>query len=689
MEHPLLIEYNGIPGWVLLIALGGVSIAFFVYQVQKAIRLVLRGSSDPRTDAWFSRVAEVATGWLGQKRVLEDRVAGVLHVLMFWGFLMLSSDMFDLATANWFSDSLLPKVLVGPWNGMVELGYTSALIGCVAALTRRVVFTPEKLKGKSQLEGNAILVLIFTITTTSFVVESAEGPSPFWEPLGYLVAQAGLSDTFVIISYWMHMIAICSFLILIPLSKHMHLVMALPNVLFFDRTPMAKMRPLAIDDSGMAIPLEELDIDTFGVSTFDQYTWRQLIDGWACTSCARCQDVCPAYESGKTLNPMQIVHDVRSYANEHAPILLSGETPDETMMQRLSADAVWACTTCHACVDACPLYIEHVPKLTDLRRNAMMETMEYPEQLNVAMGNLESGSNPYGFGAHERGDWASDLDVKIGEPAEYIYFVGCAASFDERNQKVARATISLLKEAGLDVGILGMQEGCSGDPARRAGNEYLFQMLAEANVSTFQELGVKRIVASCPHCFHTLGKEYPDYGADKLEVLHHSQILAKLQDEGRLPRITDHEDSVTFHDPCYLGRIGGEVEAPRAVIGGVDVEVERHGTDSFCCGAGGAQMWMEEDADKRVNVIRAKELAETGADTVAIGCPFCSVMVKDGLDSIGCEMDVKDLAEILWEKMVKMEGEQDGATTESRLAASYPHMQGNRRGTLNRNRVLD
>ena len=689
MEHPLLIDYNGIPGWVLLLALGGISIAFFVYQVQKAIRLVLRGSSDPRTDAWFSRVVEVATGWLGQKRVLEDRVAGGLHVLMFWGFLMLSSDMFDLATANWFSGSFLPEILVGPWNGMVELGYTSALIGCVAALTRRVVFTPEKLKGKSQLEGNAILVLIFTITTTSFVVESAEGPSPFWEPLGHLVAQAGVSDTFVIVSYWMHMAAICCFLILIPLSKHMHLVMALPNVLFFDRTPMAKMRPLAVDDSGMAVSLEELDIDTFGVSTFDQYTWRQLIDGWACTSCARCQDVCPAYESGKSLNPMQIVHDVRSYANEHAPILLTGETPDETMMERLSADAVWACTTCHACVDACPLYIEHVPKLTDLRRNAMMETMEYPEQLNVAMGNLESGSNPYGFGAHERADWASDLDVKIGEPAEYIYFVGCAASFDERNQKVARATISLLKEAGLDVGILGMQEGCSGDPARRAGNEYLFQMLAEANVSTFQELGVKRIVASCPHCFHTLGKEYPDYGADKLEVLHHSQILAKLQDEGRLPRIVDHEDSVTFHDPCYLGRIGGEVEAPRAVIGGVDVEVERHGTDSFCCGAGGAQMWMEEDADKRVNVIRAKELAETGADTVAIGCPFCSVMVKDGLDSIGCEMDVKDLAEILWEKMVQMEEEEDGTTTESRLVASHPHMPGNRRGTLNRNRVLD
>ena len=353
---------------------------------------------------------------------------------------------------------------------------------------------------------------------------------------------------------------------------------------------------------------------------------------------------------------MQIIHDVRDYANDHAPILLKGETPDESILDRMSADAVWACTTCNACVDACPVYIEHVPKLTDLRRNAMMETMEYPEELNVAMGNLESASNPYGFGMHERGNWAEGLDIKIGEPAEYIYFVGCAASFDERNQKVARATIGLLNEAGLDVGILGMQEGCSGDPARRAGNEYLFQMLAETNMMTFQELGVKRIVASCPHCFHTLGKEYADYGGAELEVFHHSEILAKLQEEGKLPDVSK-EGSVTFHDPCYLGRIGGIVDEPRNLIGGVDTEVERHGTDSFCCGAGGAQMWMEEDADKRVNQIRAKEIAETCCDTVSVGCPFCSIMVKDGLDSVGADMDVKDVAEILWEQIVARDEE--------------------------------
>jgi len=648
--------YGPLDGWMILLLIGGASIGFFLYQVQLATRLVLLGSSDDRFDSPTQRIKEVITGWLGQKRVLEDRLVGGMHVLMFWGFLMLSTDMFDLATANWFSDHLLPELLNGPWNGMVELGYTIALIGCVAALLRRVVFTPEKLKGKSQLEGNFILVLIMTITTTSFVVESAESPSAIWEPLGHLVAGFGLPEDVVVAAYWAHMVAICTFFVLIPVSKHMHLVMALPNVFFYDTEPMAKMRPLAVNESGQAVPLEDLDIEAFGVSSYEQFTWRQLIDGWACTTCARCQDVCPAYESGKALNPMQIVHDVRDYANEHAPILLKGEQPEETILDRMSAEAVWACTTCHACVDACPVYIEHVPKLTDLRRNAMMETMEYPEELNVAMGNLESASNPYGFGMHERGHWAEGLDIKIGEPAEYIYFVGCAASFDERNQKVARATIGLLKEAGLDVGILGMQEGCSGDPARRAGNEYLFQMLAETNMMTFQELGVKRIVASCPHCFHTLGKEYADYGGADLEVFHHSEILAKLQEEGKLPD-AEKDGSVTFHDPCYLGRIGGIVDEPRDLIGGVDAEPERHGTDSFCCGAGGAQMWMEEDADKRVNQIRAKEIAATGCETVAVGCPFCSIMVKDGLDSVGAEMDVKDVAEILWEQIVARDEE--------------------------------
>jgi len=652
-------SYGPLPGWVFLLVLGAISGGFFVYQVVKATRLVMVGAPDDRFDNWGARIKEVITGWLGQKRVLEDKIAGGIHVLMFWGFLMLSTDMFDLVTANWFSHSLLPDLIRGPWNIIVETGYTIALIGCFAALLRRVVFTPEKLKGKSQLEGNFILILIMTITLTSFVVEAGEeGVSATWEPIGAWVASALEPSTNVVVaSYWLHMLAISTFLFLIPVSKHMHLVMAFPNVFFHDIRPMATMEPLARGEDGKAILLDDLDIESFGTVNYTDLTWRNLIDGWACTSCARCQDVCPAYASGKALNPMQIIHDVRHYANDNSTALLAGETPEQDIIARFGEDAIWACTTCHACVEACPIYIDHVPKLTDARRHLMMERMEFDESvedtimpLMATIENLESDSNPYGLPAHERGDWAEGLDVKVAEPAEYIYFAGCAASFDERNKKVARDTISVMKEAGLDVGILGMQEGCSGDSARRAGNEYLFQMLAETNLATFEEIGVKKIVASCPHCFHTLGKEYKDYGGEDIEVMHHSQLINHLQQEGKLPD-PKHDPSVTFHDPCYLGRIGGEIEAPRNAIGGVDIEIERHGKQSFCCGAGGAQMWMEEDADQRVNVIRAKEIAETGAETVAVGCPFCSTMVSDGLTAIDSEMEVKDIAEIVWEQI--------------------------------------
>ena len=661
MTHPLDVSYAGISGYYLLLILGGVSIAFFTYQVQKATRLVLLGAPDKRFDSWGKRLKETLTVWLGQKKVLEDKVAGTMHVLMFWGFLMLSSDMLDLATANRFSEHILPEFLNGIWNGMVELGYTSALLGCFLALNRRILFTPEKLKGKSQLEGNVILLLIMTICTTSYVVEAGENPDPTWEMIGAWVADTfAPSQGAINIAYWAHMVAICTFLFLIPLSKHMHLVMALPNVAFFDTEPMAKMRPLETDESGSAVALDDLELETFGASSFTQLTWRSLIDGWACTSCARCQDVCPAYASGKSLNPMQIIHDVRNYANEHSSQLFAGETPEEDIIARFGEEAVWACTTCHACVDVCPVNIEHVPKLTDARRHLMMERMEFDESvedtimpLMATIENLESDSNPYGLPSHERGDWAADLDVKVAEPAEYIYFAGCAASFDERNKKVARDTISIMKEAGLDVGILGMQEGCTGDAARRAGNEYLFQMLAETNLETFDELGVKKVVASCPHCFHTLGKEYKDYGGEDIEVMHHSQLIAHLQGEGKLPE-PKHDGSVTYHDPCYLGRIGGEYDAPRDIIGGVDVEAERHGRGSFCCGAGGAQMWMEEsvpEGNDRVNIIRAKELAATGADTVAVGCPFCSTMVTDGLSAIDSNIEVKDIAELVWEQI--------------------------------------
>ena len=657
-------DYYGIEWYLILMVWAAIALGSHFYQVGFIVRLIRLGKDDHRFNSWTQRVTEFLTDWLGQRKVVEDKVAGYAHALIFWGFLMLVSDVIDLGTGGLLRDILSVVKLDGIWNLVVEIGYVMAMIGILIALFRRLVIRPEKLKGAS-IEGTFILVAILGIVLTAFVVEAGEmiGESTeynAWEPVGVLFAKEmekmdhDTLRTVVDASYWLHMVLIGGFLIEIPQTKHSHLIGTVPNVMFQDHNPMGAMIPLQMGDDDVAVKTDDLDFEnlTLGVNKFTDFTWRQLSDGWACTACARCQDVCPAYNSGKTLNPMQIVMDVKDYGKEHGSLLLAGEEPEETIVDRFTPDAIWACTTCYACVDACPVHIEHVPKLTDARRHLVMESSEFPEELQNLFNNLERNSNPWGMGAHTRANWAEGLDLKIGQPAEYLFYVGCAGSFDDRNKKVSRATAKLLKEAGVDFSILGEMEMCNGDPARRAGNEFLFQMMAETNVESLNSIGRQttlKVITACPHCFHTIGKEYEKYGG-KYEVYHHTQILNELRQEGKL-KIKNFEDKVTFHDPCYLGRIGGETEAPREVLGGDLVEMERHGTKSFCCGGGGARVWMEEDADKRVNEIRAKEASKTGADCVAVGCPYCMTMMSDGLKSIGDEKQVKDISEILLENL--------------------------------------
>lgn len=657
-------DYYGIEWYLILLVWAAIALGSHFYQVGFIVRLIRLGKDDHRFNSWTQRVTEFLTDWLGQRKVVEDKVAGYAHALIFWGFLMLVSDVIDLGTGGLLRDILSVVKLDGIWNLVVEVGYFMAMIGILIALFRRLVLRPEKLKGAS-IEGTLILVAILGIVLTAFIVEAGEmiGETTdynAWEPVGVLFAKEmekmdhDTLRTVVDASFWLHMVLIGGFLIEIPQTKHSHLIGTVPNVMFQDHNPMGAMVPLQMGDDDVAVKTDDLDFDnlTLGVNKFTDFTWRQLSDGWACTACARCQDVCPAYNSGKTLNPMQIVMDVKDYGKEHGTLLLAGEEPEETIVDRFTPEAIWACTTCYACVDACPVHIEHVPKLTDTRRHLVMESSEFPEELQNLFNNLERNSNPWGMGAHTRADWAEGLDLKIGQPAEYLFFVGCAGSFDDRNKKVSRATAKLLKEAGVDFSILGEMEMCNGDPARRAGNEFLFQMMAETNVETLNSIGRQmtlKVITACPHCFHTIGKEYEKYGG-KYEVYHHSQILNELRQEGKL-KIKNFEDKVTFHDPCYLGRIGGETEAPREALGGDLIEMERHGTKSFCCGGGGARVWMEEDADKRVNEIRAKEASKTGADCVAVGCPYCMTMMSDGLKSIGDEKQVKDISEILLENL--------------------------------------
>ena len=654
-------DYYGIEWYLILLAWSAIALGSHFYQVGFVVRLIRLGKDDDRFNSWKQRLTEFLRDWLGQRKVVQDKVAGYAHALIFWGFLLLVSDIVDLGTGGLLQALLSNIQLDGIWNLIVDLGYAMATIGILIALYRRIIIRPAKLKGAS-IEGPLILLAILGIVLTAFIVEAGnmigeETKYNPWEPIGVLFAKQmngmdhGTIASMVDISYWLHMVLIGGFLIEIPQTKHSHIIGTIPNVMFQDHDPMGNMIPLQTNENNEAVKTDDLDFDnlTLGVNKFADFTWRQLSDGWACTACARCQDVCPAYNSGKTLNPMQIVLDVKDYGREHGSLLLTGKNPEETMVDRFTPDAIWACTTCYACVEACPVHIEHVPKLTDARRHLVMEASDFPEELQNLFNNLERNSNPWGLGAHTRADWAEGLDLKVGEPAEYLFFVGCAGSFDDRNKKVSRATAKLLKEAGVDFSILGEMETCNGDPARRAGNEFLFQMMAEMNVDNLNSLGTLKIITACPHCFHTIGKEYEKYGG-KYEVYHHSQILNKLRQEEKL-KIRDFEDKVTFHDPCYLGRIGGETEAPRGALGGDLIEMERHGTKSFCCGGGGARVWMEEDADKRVNEIRAKEASKTGADCVAVGCPFCMTMMSDGLKSIGDDKQVKDISEIMLENL--------------------------------------
>ena len=654
-------DYYGVPWYVILGLWSLIAVGSHVYQVGFIVKLIRLGKNDDRFNSWKQRSKEFLTDWLGQRKVVQDKLAGYAHALIFWGFLMLVSDVIDLGTGGLFAKFLEKIYLANIWNLVVDIGYTMAGVGILVALYRRLIVRPEKLKGTS-MEGVLILFAILGIVITAFIVEAGymigdNAHYNYWEPIGVLFAKQMESintetlATIIDASYWIHMVLIGLFLIEIPQTKHSHLIGTIPNVMFQDHEPMGTMLPMQTDDDNIAVKTDDLDFDnlTLGVNKFTDFTWRQLSDGWACTACARCQDVCPAYNSGKTLNPMQIIMDIKNYGKEHGTSLLSGNVPEEDIVQRFTPDAIWACTTCYACVEACPVHIEHVPKLTDTRRHLVMEASEFPEELQNLFNNLERNSNPWGLGAHTRAHWAEGLDIKIGEPAEYLFYVGCAGSFDDRNKKVSIATAKLLKEAGVDFTILGEMEACNGDPARRAGNEFLFQMMAEMNVDTMNSLGTLKVITACPHCFHTIGKEYEKFGG-KYEVYHHSQILNELRQKEKII-IKDFEDKVTFHDPCYLGRIGGETEAPRGALGNDLIEMERHGTNSFCCGGGGAQIWMEEDADKRVNEIRAREASKTGADTVAVGCPFCMTMMSDGLKSIGDGKPVKDISEILLENL--------------------------------------
>ncbi len=619
------------------------------------------------------RLADFRAG-VYMRTLLREPGAGIMHSMIYFGFLVLLG-----VTTALEVDHQLPeeaKFLHGDvYRAYAAVGDAAGLVffvGIVWAIIRRygpTPWRPYRISIKTRPEHAVILGVFFAISITGFGTEAfriaAEGSPDFekWSFIGYPLAQT-LDNVDSVHgwhqAWWMvHVVSFIAFLVILPTTMLRHMFTSPLNMYLKDKDrPKGAMKSMPDLVSG------ETELETFGASVIEDFTWKQLLDTDACTMCGRCTSVCPAHATGKPLDPREIVLKTGEVmARTGNPVVtppLGGEgeikVSSESIFERITTDELWSCTSCKACDEICPVNIEILDKILDMRRYLTLMESDFPSELGQAFRAMENSSNPWGMSQTERSDWASDLEgVQIidgGDPfeAEYLYWVGCAGSFDDKNKKVTRAMAQLLERAGVDYAILGPSESCTGDSARRSGNEYLFQMLAGQNVEQLNAMGVKKIITQCPHCFNTLANEYPQLGGH-YEVVHHSQFLEWLVDQGRLDLSEARlEERVVYHDSCYLGRHNDVYMAPRKVLGqlgGIEVvEAERNGTKGMCCGAGGARMWMEETIGVKINDDRAEELIATGASRVATACPFCYIMMDDGVKAAGKEEEEVRVADI-------------------------------------------
>ena len=609
------------------------------------------------------------------KTLLRDSGAGLMHSFIYFGFLGLLAVTTTLEIDHQMPEQLkfLHGTVYQGFSFFGDLAGVVFMIGVVWAIIRRYVQRPYRIRIKTKPEHAAILGTFFVLGVTGFGAEmfriaydSASGVDMGWErwsfigyPLSTLVDGWSASTLSTWHQWWWiaHVVSFVVFLALLPITMLRHVFTSPLNMYLRDRErPKGAMR---------AMPnLMETELETFGASVVEDFTWKQLLDTDACTMCGRCTSVCPAHATGKPLDPREIVLKVGEVMAATGTPKVSppiGVDADitigaDSVFERITAEELWACTSCKACDEICPVNIEILDKILDMRRYLSLMESNFPAELGNAYRAMENQGNPWAMNQGERGDWADGFDnvaiVDPGEPlhAEYLYWVGCAGSFDDKNKKVTQAMAKLLARAGIDVAILGPSEMCTGDSARRSGNEYLFQMLALPNIEMLNGMGVKKIITQCPHCFNTLMNEYPQYGGN-YEVIHHSQLLEQLIADGRLDvsRAT-LEERITYHDSCYLGRHNDVYLAPRKVVGSIKgieiVEMQRNGTRGMCCGAGGARMWMEESIGTKVNDERAREAISTGASRVATACPFCYIMMDDGVKAAGVEDDEVKVADI-------------------------------------------
>jgi Fe-S oxidoreductase len=644
-------------------------------------RLDLLATARPaeRTYDDSARFRRELTHVLGQRKLFQKLVPGLMHAFIFWGFLVLLPTIVEAALSIADPDFSLPWLSEAPWFiTLVDVFATLVIVGVAIAFAIRKVQRPDRFRGSHLREADLILLWILGIVTTLLLWNAAQialgvFPHPSSAPVANaLSAPLPASEALERAAVWAHLLLVLGFLAYLPGSKHMHIVTAAPNVWMAKTAPSGRLEPLRIDLEGAE------DEMRLGAATASDLSRTQVLDLFSCTECGRCQEVCPAWNTGKPLSPKLLIMQLRDHVIAEAPqVLKAAAGAGEIELQPLvpaavSDEVVWDCVTCGACVRECPVDIEHVDTIVDLRRNLVMAESRFPVEAGALLRGIEGPSgNPWAQPQSARTEWTEGLDgIRVlepgDEPPEVLFWVGCAGAFDERAREATRSTARLLAAAGVDFAILGPRESCTGDPARRMGHEYLFQMLAERNVETLNAAGVTKIVASCAHCFNTLANEYPDYGGT-YEIVHHTELLSSLIRDGRL-RPGGGTSSATLHDPCYLGRHNGRFDAPREVLGASvasTVEMPRNRERSFCCGAGGARMWMEESRGTPINAERFTEAAATGADTVAVACPYCLVMLDDATKDAGAETRVADVATLLAESTL-------GASSPGGSTASGP-----------------
>ncbi len=661
--------------WIMSLALIA-GFGVFAYSARKRWQLMTIGAAAPRFDRIPERLRLALRFAIGQARMPRYRWAGIAHILIFAGFivlllrsLMLWGRGYDEHFHLWILgiDQPLGKL----YALLKDVFAVLVIIGALIFVYYRVIKRPERMT--LGVEGLAILGIILVMmvadigydgTEQVLAARAANAGVQFigWEPAGSTAALAlaglDLSDAALNVvrhaGFWSHALLVLVFLNILPYTKHFHIITAVPNVFFHNLEPPGRLVPT--EDLEGKVEREE----TLGIARIEQFSWKAILDFYTCTECGRCSDQCPATRTGKKLSPKHLTLDLRDHLYERQDELIGGGNGDGAAKIDLTSgvidpEVLWACTTCRACEQECPVFISYVDKIVDMRQYLVQEKGEIPQDLTVAFRGLETNGNPWNLPAAQRNEWTEGLEVpRMSENpgAEYLLWIGCGPAYDEKARKTARAVAQLLTRAGVSYAILGEEETCTGDAARRAGNEFLFQIMAQTNVEVLNGYGIKKIITICPHCFNTLGNEYGDFGG-QYEVIHHTELLAKLVDEGKLKPTQRVDARVVYHDACYLGRHNGVYDPPRAVLScipGVELVEAKDSRDrGMCCGAGGAQFFKEEEPGReRVNTARTDQLLATGAEVVSSACPFCMRMLTDGINAKDREdIQQMDIAEVL------------------------------------------